>query len=193
MQTNSAASNQEQMDRYARPRALMHWLLALIVILMLAGGLKGIAPLDDADPAKVGVLRLHVMMGLTTLAIFLIYAITAVVFRAPRKATSGSGALDLLAKAVHIVLRLGVLVMLASGMATVKISGLGDILFATEAGELPTHLASLPSAQVHAWAARFLLVLIGLHVVGAAYHQLVLRDRLLSRMALWGRTNKPQD
>jgi cytochrome b561 len=193
MPTPTATSIPTQQERYARPRAIMHWLLALVVLLMLAGGLKGIAPLDDADPAKIDVLRIHVMMGLATLAIFLIYALAAVAFRAPRKITSGSGALDLLAKAVPIVLRLGVLVMIASGMATVKILGLGDILFAAEAGALPIQLASLPSAQIHAWTARFLLALVGLHVVGAAYHQLVLRDSLLSRMSIWRGARKARD
>jgi cytochrome b561 len=35
---------------------------------------------------------------------------------------------------------------------------------------------------VHGAVATLLLILIGVHVAGAGYHQVVLKDRLLSRM-----------
>ncbi len=39
---------------------------------------------------------------------------------------------------------------------------------------------------VHGWIAKLLVLLVGLHVLGVVYHQLFLKDRLLSRMT-WGK------
>lgn len=50
-------------------------------------------------------------------------------------------------------------------------------------GALRGHIfAAYPARWVHGAVATLLLILIGVHVAGAGYHQVVLKDRLLSRM-----------
>lgn len=183
------AKKETRVGRYAWSRAVLHWLLAIVIVLMLANGLKGVAPLNDTDPTKLDVLRMHVRIGMATLTIFACYVLSVLFTRSPPNASSGSRVLDGLAKLAHVALRLGVLVMLASGIATVQTAGLAELLFAanTGNGNLPPNISSFPPAQVHAWTARFMLSLVALHIFGALYHQLLLRDSLLGRMAIWPR------
>jgi cytochrome b561 len=50
-------------------------------------------------------------------------------------------------------------------------------------GTLPADLWAYPLRGVHYLVSRLLMVLIAVHVAGAAYHTLILRDGLLRRMS----------
>ena len=76
-----------------------------------------------------------------------------------------------------------VFAMAASGMATALQAGLPEIIFGGSGAALPANFANLIPRIVHGWIATLLVLLVGLHVVGVVYHQFVLKDRLLSRMA----------
>jgi cytochrome b561 len=75
-------------------------------------------------------------------------------------------------------------IMPLSGLALALQSRLPWILFG--GGRLPPDFWVYPFRTVHYVASRVLIALIVLHVVGAMYHTLVLRDGLLRRM-LFGR------
>lgn len=184
--TNGATTPQ----RFAWPRAAAHWLLAVLIAFMLASGVFGLARTADADPAKVAILRAHIIAGLGVFLVLALYLITALTTRRPAKATSGAAVLDALAAVVHATLPFVVLAMVLSGVATVWLAQLGPIVFAGASDRLPGSVQRLLSHEVHEWTARGLLALVGLHVIGALYHQIWLRDGLLDRMAIWGRRRK---
>jgi hypothetical protein len=60
-------------------------------------------------------------------------------------------------------------------------AGLFDVVFGGR-GQLPPDLWVFPVRTVHYVFSRLLMALIALHVTGAIYHTLVLRDGLLKRM-----------
>ena len=171
--------------RFARPRAAAHWIIAALIVSMLASGLVGLAEGND-DPGKIDILRIHMVVGLTTLAALLFYAVMALTTRRPPKAPSGHRLLDVLARLVHVGLPLCALVMVLSGIATAMAAGLGEVVFAGKAYRVPEIVRTLPTFHLHACAARAMLVLLLLHLIGGLYHQFVLRDGLLGRMAPWG-------
>ena len=181
---SSEGEKQGEAPGFSRPRAALHWLMALLVMIMLAGGLLSLAPMSDADPAKLGTMRAHMIVGIATLAALIFYGVATLVSKRPPKASSGNRMLDMLAKLVHIGLPLCVLVMIASGIATANLAGLPEILFDGKGEHIPEWVRELPSFKAHATAARILLGLLGLHILGALYHQFVMRDGLLSRMSL---------
>lgn len=173
--------------RFVWPRAATHWLIALLILFLLGSGLFGLAAADDTDPGKIDILRAHMIAGVGVLVMIALYALAALFSKRPPKASSGHAMLDALATLVHAALPLCTLVMIASGIATVRAAGLANIVFAASADRLPATIAGLTSFQIHAGAARLVLALVALHIAGALYHQLVLRDGLFGRMLPWRR------
>jgi cytochrome b561 len=104
----------------------------------------------------------------------------------PAPALTGNQALNLLGKAAHLGLYVLVFAMAASGMATALQAGLPEIVFGGSGAVLPESFAIYVPRLVHGWIAKLLVILVGLHVLGVVYHQLFLKDRLLSRMT-WGK------
>jgi len=67
-----------------------------------------------------------------------------------------------------------------SGLVMALQTGLPGIVFG--GGILPADFWVYPIRSVHYLFSRMLMTLIALHIVGALYHTLVLRDGLLRRM-----------
>lgn len=170
---------------FGRMRAAAHWLLAGAMMLMLAGGVLGLARLSDADPAKVDLLRGHMIGGMVTLGALIFYMIAAMATRRPAKLPSGNAALNVLAWLVHRALLLCALILVSSGIATVSMAGLADLAFGDGGGRIPDFVQAMTSFEVHRWTARALLALLILHVIGALFHQIVLRDGIFRRMTPW--------
>jgi cytochrome b561 len=171
--------------RYGRLRAALHWTLAIAITAMLAMGFLAIAPMSEADPAKVAIVRTHMIVGLAICAILLVIIPMAYLRRQPRPLSSGSAALDRLAKLVHHVLRLTTVAIVLSGIATAAISGIPEVVFGGASNRLPPGVTELPSFRVHALLASLLVLLVGLHVAGALFHAFVRRDRIFSRMSIF--------
>jgi cytochrome b561 len=85
------------------------------------------------------------------------------------------------AKGTHVALYLIVLLLAASGIATLVLSGAMPAIIAGTA--LPDFDTVLPRA-VHGLASKLLLVVLALHIGAALYHQFIRRDHLLARMGL---------
>ena len=68
------------------------------------------------------------------------------------------------------------------GMATALQAGLPEIIFGGSGAPLPESFAVYPARLVHGVIATLLMIQVVVHVAGALYHQVVLKDRLLSRM-----------
>ncbi len=146
----------------------LHWMIAVFVILALATGKAA----TFAAPADIDLLRLHLAFGF--LAGLLSVLRLAVWFTAgppPSVYAVSSGGLKLISKLAHGLLRLTPVILLASGIGTLVISGsLGLIL----AGIVPDPevLAKVPPRNLHHLAANILMALLGLHVAAAIWHRL---------------------
>ena len=165
-------------QRYGRVPVSIHWLSALAVVIMLATGLT-MDSLGDAPPGVI--LPVHVTVGaalarLTLLRIVWWFAID----RQPAP-PEGLGVVQVWsARVVHLGLYLTLVVTLASGIATVALTGAAPAIFA--GGALPD-FAAVPPFVAHATVSRVLLVLAVAHVAAALWHQFIRRDRLLARMS----------
>ena len=81
-----------------------------------------------------------------------------------------------------MAINLVVLVLVFSGVALSLQSGTFDAVFGT--GALPANFDDQVLRKVHGLASRLTMGLIALHILAALYHQLIVKDRLLSRMGL---------
>lgn len=168
--------------RYGSVAIAIHWLTAIAIFGMLASGLSAANSLDQA--AKLNLVRVHAIMGVLVGVLTLLRIVWWLAFdRRPQDAPGMPRWQALAAHLVHYALYAVILVMVASGMATIALSGAGAQL--TGAAPLPLPDFNLaPPFTVHGLVARLLIVLLIGHIGAALWHQLIRRDRLLARMGL---------
>jgi cytochrome b561 len=169
-------------SRYHPALVALHWLLAALIVAALALGALVMAPLPGSDPMKLEALRSHMAGGAVILALMLARFLLRTRTMHPPAAAAGHLALDRLAWASHRMFYLLVIAMAGSGLAMALQAGLLDIVYGGH-GTLPPDLWVYPIRALHCAISRLLMALIALHVAGALYHTVILRDGLLCRMA----------
>ncbi len=168
-------------DRYHPALVVLHWLLAFCLIGLLVAGSTVLAPAANSDPGKLISFRMHMALGLVTLALMALRLALRLVTRRPPPVDSGNPWLNRLAPATHWALYVLAFAMALSGMAFARDSGLPDAVFGD--GPMPPAFDH-PGRTVHTIASRLLMALIALHVAAALWHQFIRRDGLMARMAL---------
>lgn len=169
-------------ERYGTVAIAIHWATALAIFGLLASGFRAADMIDLS--AKASLLRIHAVMGVSVLALTLLRL--AWWWLADRKPADPAGTPLLQARAariVHGLFYLVIIVMAASGIGMIALSGAGTVLFGVADVPMPD-FTRYPPRVPHGIGANLLVTLILLHVGAALYHQLVLRDRLLARMGL---------
>lgn len=174
-----------QVSRYHPVLAALHWLLAVLTIAALALGALVMAHIPNSEPMKLEALRSHMAGGVLILLLMLVRLFVRARTKHPVAAPTGNRALDRLAWASHRLLYVAVLGMAGSGLFMALQTGLPAIVLAGD-GILPADFWVFPIRTVHYLFSRLLIALIALHVAGALYHTLILKDGLLRRM-LFGR------
>lgn len=173
--------------RYHPILVILHWLLAVMLTMALVMGTMVLEKTPNADPAKIGALRGHMVFGGLILVLTVLRLAVRHTTTRPAPLHTGMAWADRLAPAVHIGLYLLVIVMGASGIGIAMAAGLPGIVF-NGVGQLPANFQGIPARAVHGMVAKLLMLAIVLHVIGALYHQLMRKDGLLSRMGLGKRS-----
>lgn len=161
----------------------LHWLIALIILSEALIGV-GILHFWPNTVVKVAPLTLHMILGIALLILMIIQIIVRFVAPRPTPATSGSAFLDFIAKATHGLLYVFTLLMGGSGILLAVQSHVFRLVVAKSV-KLPMAFEPFLHATI------FVLfgLLVSLHVLGALYHQFVLKDNLFARM---GYSIRPQ-
>lgn len=167
-------------SRYHPLLVLLHWVLAALVIAALALGALVMVKIPNSDPMKIEALRSHLLGGGLILILMLGRLALRIRTEHPAPASAGHPLLDRIAWVSHRLLYVAVLGQGFSGLTLALQSRLPWIVFG--GGTLPPDFWVYPMRTVHYVFSRMLMVLIALHIAGALYHTLVLRDGLLRRM-----------
>lgn len=170
------------MARYRPVTIWLHWIAALLIIAMAAAG-KVMTDLD-VSPQKALLYRAHAFTGLAVLALTVIRV--AVIFRRGKPAPDPRWPAWMVgaAHAAHYGLYALLLILAASGITTMALSGLGEVLTAGRLADWPD-LATVTPAQAHRLLANIFLLLLAAHVATALYHQYGRRDAIFLRISLW--------
>ena len=168
--------------RYHPVLVILHWLLAFLIIGALIGGSVMLDDVPNSDPAKLGSLRIHMILGLVIGVLMIVRLVTRLRTAHPPEARIGFALADALAPWAHRLLYVLAFAMVGSGMALSIASGLPDAVFGTAA--LPESFDAFAPRAVHGIVASLLMALIVLHILAALFHQAVKGDGLLSRMGL---------
>jgi cytochrome b561 len=166
--------------RYGSIAIAIHWLTALLIVMLFTTGLLAAGTTDEA--AKLALLRAHIPLGAGALLLTVLRIVWWLVAdRRPDLPTEQPAWQKFMAKAVHIALYLVVLESAGSGIATIILSDALPAIIGT--GALPDFNTVLPRA-VHGIGSRVMLALLAMHVGAALYHQFIRRDHLLARMGV---------
>jgi cytochrome b561 len=170
-----------RVNRYQPLLVVMHWLMALMVPIALAGGALVLVKIPNTDPSKIEALRQHMAGGILLLTLMLIRWVVRVRTAHPARASTGTSVLDSVAWLSHRLIYVLVLGQAGSGIYLALQADLPGVVFGGQ-GVLPADFWVFPMRPVHYVISRLLMAVIALHVAGALYHSLVLRDGLLRRM-----------
>jgi cytochrome b561 len=167
-------------SRYHPLLVALHWILAVLIIAALALGALVMVKIPNTDPMKFEALRSHMIGGTLILVLMLVRLVVRIRTEHPALPSAGHPLLDRLAWASHRLLYVAALGQAISGLFMALQTGLPAILFG--GGTLPADFWVYPIRTVHYLFSRMLMVLIALHIAGALYHTLLLKDGLLRRM-----------
>ena len=168
--------------RYNSVSIWLHWLmLALIAGAYATIELRGFYPRGSAT--REALKNWHYWLGLTVLLFVWLRIVARLVWKAPAPVERGWR--DLASKATHGALYVLMIAMPLAGWAILSAEGDPVSFFGLR---LPALVAEdRPFAktleEIHELGGTIGYWLIGLHAAAALFHQYVLRDRLLERMA----------
>lgn len=177
----------QQVSRYHPVLVALHWALAALIIAALVLGALVMIKIPNSDPAKLEAVGSHMIGGVLILALMLVRLFVRMRTARPTPATAGHPALDRLARTSHRLFYVAVLGMAGSGLLVALETGLPIIVFGNQ-GTLPPDFWVFPLRTTHYLFSRVLMLLIALHVAGALYHTVILKDGLLRRMFFGRRT-----
>ena len=168
-------------DRYGSVAIAIHWITAVAILALLVAGLWAANTSDNGT--KVALLRVHVPLGVAVLALTVFRIVWWFTDRRPA-ALAGTPRWQVSVEAiVRVLLYALVLLLGASGIAMIVLSGAGAILFGGEARPLPDFWTYAPM-RAHFAAVVSLAALLCVHIAAALYHQVIQRDGVLARMGV---------
>ncbi|SMQ86051.1 cytochrome b561 [Devosia lucknowensis] len=168
-------------SRYGAIAASIHWLSAIAVILMLVSGLV----MGNEDDLVPRLLPFHVALGVVVGLLTLFRVVWWWLFdKHPQPVAGTSRMQEWAARLVHLGLYVAILVMVASGVATVALTGAAPAIFG--GGPLP-EFDDVAPYDMHELMSRLLIVLALGHIGAALFHQFIKRDGLIGRMRVGSR------
>jgi cytochrome b561 len=171
----------DRTERYNGVARALHWVIALLVIGNIAGGLLH-EPLEDV----VNLMPLHKAAGMTVLALTIVRISWRFTWIAPPRPAGTSGLEVAAARAVHLVfyglmlaMPLTGWIMSSAGKYPLTWFGLFDIPKLAVTRDDPLYGLGREGHELLGW---MFLALAVLHIAAALRHHLLLKDNVLRRM-----------
>ncbi|MDD5300676.1 MAG: cytochrome b/b6 domain-containing protein [Gallionella sp.] len=169
------------MTQYSKRMVIAHWLTLVLLIVAWYFGHE----LDEARHEEGAPLVGYVVHALVGAAVLLL-ALARLYFRSKDgvPAPIGDTPMDKVAKGVHSLMYVVLVVLPVSGVATVATSDVGKALKAWDASLLPKKFSGVFAHNIHEMLVTVLIALVIVHVLGAFMHQFIMKDGLMKRMSL---------
>jgi len=179
-------------SRYTKGAIILHWLIALLIVGQLCGGLYMVGIPNEQASLKFQIFQLHKSFGVTILLLSVVRVAWRLTHKVPPLPEGMAGWEKIAARATHIGFYILLFVTPLLGWAYVSVApfNVPTVLF----GVIPwPHLPFFESAAnrealaeslsgFHEFAAFSIIGLLALHVGAALKHHFLNRDDVLSRM-----------
>jgi cytochrome b561 len=166
--------------RYHPAHVVIHWLTALLVIMMLGVGKFAMPGIDPTDPQKPMMLQSHAYIGGAIAVLLIIRLILRFTQKQPAPADAGNAFLNFVGKAVHFLLYLFLIGMAVSGLGLFQMANLPAVF--SGAAPYPSNFFDYLPRMGHGLLSWLVLALVALHFGAAMFHQFIKKDNLLGRM-----------
>jgi len=166
--------------RYNPALVAIHWLMALLVIMMLGVGKVVMPGVSPEDPQKVMMLQSHAYIGIALAVLLVIRLVLRYATKRPAPADAGNAFLNIVAKATHFLLYAFMIGMVLSGLGMFQLANLPAVFSGVAA--YPSNFFDYPPRMGHGLSSWLLLALVTLHFGAAMYHQFIKKVGLLGRM-----------
>jgi len=167
--------------RYAPALVALHWIMAVLILMMLAVGRLVFPSLSGDAAAESSAVRVHMYLGMLLLILVIVRFVIRVRTPKPAPASIGNAFLDKVGVVTHYLLYFFIFQMAMSGVGTMLAARLTPIL-AGSVLEIPDHLLVYPPYAVHGLTGWLMIGLLGMHIGAAGLHQFIKKDNLLARM-----------
>lgn len=166
--------------RYHPAHVTIHWLMALLVVMMLGIGKFAMPGVSPQDPQKVMMLQSHTFIGGAIAVLLIIRVVLLFTTKRPAPADAGNAILNWVGKAVHVLLYVLLIGMAVSGLGLFQMANLPAVF--SGAQPYPSNFFDYLPRGGHGLFSWLLLALVALHVGAALFHQFIRKDNLLARM-----------
>jgi cytochrome b561 len=167
-------------DRYGTVAISIHWLATLLIVVVLVTGFRS-AGTDDVA-TRLTALRIHLPAAALVLVLTAMRIVWWLGFDQKPDPIAGSAPMqERVARAVHLLLYVVVLGMVASGVGMMVLSGAAPIIFGADSVSL-ADFWRYPPRVPHGLGARLMVALLVFHVAAALYHHYLRRDPSLRRI-----------
>lgn len=166
-------------QKYSKGTIAIHWITTVLILALFPMG-KYMEGLETAD--KMGLIRLHAILGLAVFVLTLIR--TWLFFKSPRPehVRTGSAFNDKLIVWVHNGFYVLLFAISLSGIATLVLGGYVEGLQSANSDLIKDHNDIAP-LNAHGLLAVFMMVLLLAHVFGVLKHYLATKENTLNRVS----------
>lgn len=172
------------MEKYSKRIIIIHWLtLALLVVAWFLG--DSVNDARHEGGATIAGYMVHSIVGGAVLLLTLLRMVYRRTDGIPPPL--GDSLLDKVAKGVHHLLYVLLILLPLSGIMQVLTSDVGKALKAGDASLLPKKFEGVAAHGAHEILVNVLIAVVVLHVLGALKHQFVTKDNIMARMSLLGK------
>ncbi len=167
-------------NRYHPALVAIHWLMALLVVMMLGVGNFAMPGISPEDPQKPMMLQSHTYIGGAIALLLIVRLVLRFTTRRPAPADAGNAFLNFVAKAVHFLLYFILVGMAVSGLGLFQLANLPAVF--SGAAPYPSNFFDYLPRGGHGFFSWILLAIVLLHFGAAMFHQFIKKDNLLGRM-----------
>ena len=168
--------------KYHPVHVVIHWFIAFAMANLLLRGALIMVNIPNSSPDKINGLRAHMFAGSLVLVLMTLRIVLLKTTRLPPESNGPTPFLTKVKNIVHPMLYVSIFIQVFAGLGMAYQANLFDVIFAHQ-GALPESFWIYPLRTVHYVNSRILMTIIALHISGALYHTLVLRDGLIRRMS----------
>ena len=170
------------MNKYHPFLVVLHWIMMFMILVGFFSGGGILSNMDNADPEKLDILKIHMSLGITVLILVVVRLITRMSTKKPKHADIGNKLLNKLAVIAHYAFYIILIFLTLSGIGIADGANLFNIVFANSGDSLQANFDNIEAYTAHGIIAKILMFLVVTHILASLYHQFVRKDSLLSRM-----------
>jgi cytochrome b561 len=187
-----AASFSMQAQTYTRTAVVLHWLIALCVLVQITFGLWMIGIPKSPPGVRAYWFNVHKSIGITLGMLILVRVFWRLAHRAPALLSTLVGWQRFAAKANHFLLYLCMLIMPVSGYLGSSFTKYPILYFGMKLPHWGWDAPALKDlcSQIHLTTVITFMLLIAVHVAAALRHLLIKRDGTFERMWHWPRRSR---